>query len=64
MTMMPSLSEATIRAYASPDSYSRARSYYDRGAVVDLVQRGNLSFLSTCATPPSSCRYVLAPSLR
>ncbi|MEO7911475.1 MAG: SWIM zinc finger family protein [Roseiflexaceae bacterium] len=36
------LSEATIRAHCSPDSYTRGRSYYDRGAVADMTLRGNL----------------------
>src|SRR4026207_657608 len=38
--LIPSLSEATIRAQSSPDSFSRGRSYYDRGAVSDLALRG------------------------
>ena len=38
----PSLSEATIRAHSSPESYSRGRSYYERGAVADLALRGSL----------------------
>jgi uncharacterized Zn finger protein len=37
---IPTLSEATIRAHSSPDSYSRGRGYYDRGAVVDMALRG------------------------
>src|SRR5690348_948455 len=37
---IPKLSEATIRAHASPDSFSRGRSYYDRGAVSNLTLRG------------------------
>ena len=40
--VVPSLSEATIRSHSSPDSYSRGRGYYDRGAVADLTLRGNL----------------------
>jgi uncharacterized Zn finger protein len=40
--VIPSLSEATIRSHSSPDSYNRGRSYYDRGAVTDLILRGNL----------------------
>ncbi len=40
--VIPSLSEATIRAQSSPDSYSRGRGYYDRGAVADLMLRGSL----------------------
>ncbi|MFL5803976.1 MAG: SWIM zinc finger domain-containing protein [Roseiflexaceae bacterium] len=38
---IPGLSEASIRAHASPDSFSRGRSYYDSDAVVDVTQRGN-----------------------
>jgi uncharacterized Zn finger protein len=34
-------SEATIRAHSSPDSYSRGRGYYDRGAVIDIALRGD-----------------------
>ncbi len=41
-TVIPSLSEATIRSHSSPDSYSRGRGYYDRGAVADLALRGDL----------------------
>jgi uncharacterized Zn finger protein len=40
--IIPSLSEATIRAHSSPESYSRGRDYYDRGAVADMALRGNL----------------------
>jgi uncharacterized Zn finger protein len=36
------LSEATIRAHSSPESYSRGRSYYERGAVADMALRGSL----------------------
>jgi uncharacterized Zn finger protein len=39
---VPTLSEATIRAHSSADSYSRGRSYYDRGAVIDMALRGNI----------------------
>jgi uncharacterized Zn finger protein len=39
---IPEISEATIRSHSSPDSYSRGRGYYDRGAVADLTLRGNL----------------------
>jgi uncharacterized Zn finger protein len=39
---IPSLSEATIRAHSSAESYSRGRSYYDRGAVASLALRGKL----------------------
>ncbi|HEX9370108.1 MAG TPA: SWIM zinc finger family protein, partial [Roseiflexaceae bacterium] len=38
---IPGLSEATIRAHASPDSYSRGASYYQRGAVGELALRGD-----------------------
>src|SRR6185295_7140140 len=37
---IPKLSEATIRAQSSPDSFSRGRNYYDSGAVSDLALRG------------------------
>ena len=33
--VIPSLSEATIRSHSSPESYSRGRGYYDRGAVAE-----------------------------
>ncbi|HJZ48023.1 MAG TPA: SWIM zinc finger family protein, partial [Roseiflexaceae bacterium] len=39
---IPALSEATIRAHSSADSYSRGRNYYERGAVIDTALRGNL----------------------
>jgi uncharacterized Zn finger protein len=39
---IPSLSEATLRTHSSAASYSRGRSYYERGAVIDTVVRGNL----------------------
>ena len=38
---IPKLSESIIRAHAAPESFSRGRSYYDRGAVISLAQRGN-----------------------
>jgi uncharacterized Zn finger protein len=41
MTALPAISEATIRAHAAADSYSRGLSYYERGAVVDLALRGS-----------------------
>jgi uncharacterized Zn finger protein len=37
---IPKFTEAAIRAKCSSDSFSRGRSYYDRGAVSDLVLRG------------------------
>src|SRR5215211_2084688 len=39
---IPALSEAAIRAHSAAESYSRGRSYYDNGAVSNLVLRGNL----------------------
>jgi uncharacterized Zn finger protein len=39
---LPSLSEAAIRWQATPESFSRGESYYRGGAVVSLVQRGNV----------------------
>jgi uncharacterized Zn finger protein len=39
---IPTLSEATIRAHATPESYSRGRNYYERGAVTDLALRDNV----------------------
>jgi uncharacterized Zn finger protein len=39
---IPALSEATIRSHSSPESYDRGRSYYDHGAVSNMVVRGNL----------------------
>lgn len=35
------ISEATIRHHATAASLSRGEEYYERGAVIDLVQRGN-----------------------
>ncbi len=39
---IPSLSEAAIRRQATAESFSRGESYYHRGAVVSLVQRGSV----------------------
>jgi uncharacterized Zn finger protein len=39
---IPSLSEAAIRRQATAESFSRGESYYRGGAVVSLVQRGNV----------------------
>jgi len=33
--------ERTIRALATPESFARGRSYFDDGAVSDLIRRGN-----------------------
>ena len=30
---IPKLSESIIRAHAAPESFSRGKSYYDRGAI-------------------------------
>jgi len=42
MVGIPSLSEAVIRRQATPESFSRGQSYYGDGAVLSLVQRGNV----------------------
>jgi uncharacterized Zn finger protein len=39
--MTPSISETTIHHHATDPSFRRGEDYYHRGAVVDLVQRGN-----------------------
>lgn len=39
--MAPPISETTIQHHATSNSFSRGADYYDRGAVTDLVQRGN-----------------------
>jgi uncharacterized Zn finger protein len=39
---IPSLSEAAIRRQVTSQSFSRGKSYYQGGAVVSLVQRGNV----------------------
>lgn len=39
--MTLSISETAIRHHATDKSYSRGQDYYERGAVTDLVQRGN-----------------------
>jgi uncharacterized Zn finger protein len=36
----PTLTEAAVRDLASPKSYDRGENYYDEGAVVELVRRG------------------------
>ena len=33
--------EATIQHHAGPNSFSRGEDYYKRGAVTDVIQRGN-----------------------
>jgi uncharacterized Zn finger protein len=39
---IPSLSETAIRRQATAESFSRGENYYQGGAVVSLVQRGNV----------------------
>jgi uncharacterized Zn finger protein len=39
---IPSLSEAAIRRQATAESPSRGKNYYQRGAVISLVRRGNV----------------------
>ena len=39
---IPSLSEAAIRRYTTSQSFDRGDSYYWDGAVISLVQRGNV----------------------
>ena len=39
---IPTISEATIRAHSAPEIYNRGLSYYDQGAVSNLVLRDNL----------------------
>jgi uncharacterized Zn finger protein len=39
---IPSLSEAAIRRQVTSESFSRGKSYYQGGAVVSLIQRGNV----------------------
>ncbi|MDX2231014.1 MAG: SWIM zinc finger family protein [Leptolyngbyaceae cyanobacterium bins.349] len=39
--MILSISETAIQHHATDQSYSRGEDYYERGAVTDLVQRGN-----------------------
>src|SRR5262245_61974411 len=36
-----SITERTIRALATPESFARGRSYLDEGAVSDLIRRGD-----------------------
>jgi uncharacterized Zn finger protein len=35
------VTQGTIRALATPDSFARGQSYFDDGAVSDLIQRGD-----------------------
>jgi uncharacterized Zn finger protein len=35
------VTERTIRALATPESFARGRSYFDDGAVSDLIRRGD-----------------------
>jgi len=39
---LPSISEATIRQQATAESFRRGENYYQGGAVISLVQRGNM----------------------
>jgi uncharacterized Zn finger protein len=39
--MKAPISEATIQHHATDQSFSRGEDYYEQGAVIDLVQRGN-----------------------
>jgi len=39
---IPALSEAAIRQQATAESFRRGQNYYRQGAVVSLVQRGNV----------------------
>jgi uncharacterized Zn finger protein len=41
MSTILNLSEATIRASSTPDSFSRGYSYFESGAVADVALRGN-----------------------
>ena len=36
----PTLTEAAVRELARPQSYDRGENYYDEGAVVEIIQRG------------------------
>lgn len=40
MDPLPTITEAVIRQHASADSYQRGREYYEQGAVLHLVRRG------------------------
>ena len=40
--MIPKLSEATIRRYATAQSFDRGQSYFGNGSVASLIQRGNV----------------------
>jgi uncharacterized Zn finger protein len=40
MDPLPTLTEAFIRQHASSDSYQRGREYYEQGAVLSVVRRG------------------------
>ena len=42
MEQNPALTKATIERLSRPQSYDRGEEYYDRGAVIDVVGRGNL----------------------
>lgn len=41
MTTNPTITEATIRSLATPESYSRGETYYRSGAVTDIERRGD-----------------------
>ena len=40
--MIPKLSEATIRRYATAQSFDRGQSYFGNGSVASLIQRGDV----------------------
>jgi len=42
MGQSPALTEAAVRNLARPQSYDRGENYYDEGAVLDIVRRGDV----------------------
>lgn len=41
MEQTPAITEAAVRRLARPQSYDRGETYYEQGAVIDVVQRGD-----------------------
>jgi len=42
MSQTPALTEAAVRNLARPQSYDRGEDYYEQGAVIDVVRRGDM----------------------
>ncbi|HZA23260.1 MAG TPA: SWIM zinc finger family protein, partial [Dehalococcoidia bacterium] len=63
MRALLNLSEATIRQYASQESFQRGRDYYEEGAVLSVTRRGNqlLAAVQGSEYLPYRVRITLGP---